>query len=1094
MAKADPNIRPQSENCYKISHLVENIRTENIVFRIFAAKLLQTMKTLNTRIFVFLALIAAITTTATAQSLVINEVMTANLGEVLDPSYNFGGWIELYNPSNKSVSLSGMTIADNRGNSHTLTKDHGSVPARGYKCLWFDHYGTKNYGKASYTTQIDFKLDCDGGRISLLQSDAVVDAVEYPAAISRCSWARTTNGGEDWSYCGSPTPAAANNAASCADDQLPAPTVSHPGGWIDGTTDFTVTVALPVPTNAMLPASAPVVGDAAQTLATIELHYTTDGRVPTAASPVAPLDAAGQAHFNVSKNTVYRFRALPLNTSSTSQPDNLFLPSPVVTRSFITRSYTKTVVDPWDWGNGWDWGDGWDNWGTTEETTTFDGFSLLSIVTNPDYLYDDECGIYVDGNNGGWSYWTYANYYQDWERPVSVEIFDPEGLPLLRQEVDMTMSGGYSRMNDPKSFKLKSGKKFIQTYDGEQTKNYFAVEGLFPEKPYLRNKDVLVRVGGSSMTDRHQDNALQALARRSGLYIDAQAYRPVYVFFNGEYQETLLLREVSNKQFGASNYGMDSDNMDTLEESDITAVTVASGSWDAFNELCDAARQCGKNDASWRRVRELLDVDEYANYFAIELFLANQDWPQNNIKMFREAKDVTASAGSTMCSPEADGGRFHVVLQDLDACFHETGNTFQRIDQAVNYPYAAVGTQENVMLTLFFNLMGREEFRKRFVDAFCLVAGSVFESETTSSELSRLCDELSAGYVEKRSSVIAAFTELRSYLSSSWQEKRIDYLRRWGRGGVAAADAVTATIGIQVNQPDNLTTSQPANLPCSLLLNGQPIPRSYFNGTLFLPATIEARVPAGMTFAGWQKGGSLFSTDPVLQLTSDGNYTAVVQPVAFDEFSASPTDRLKSSSPILVNEVSPANAIYQSARGKRSDWIELYNVTSEPFDIQGLYISDDVSHPEKYQISENRIIPPYGHLVLWADDTELPFKLSNRDYASVVITAPDASWSNTLIYCASTAQQSVGRWPDGSDDIYCFDRPTIGAPNLYTSYAARLTYDPILVGIDEVVSDAPTAPAQTEGETYDLLGRRLPHTSPSSHIRISLMKSKTYIK
>lgn len=1004
------------------------------------------MKTLKIRLLVILALLGTMTTMAVAQSLVINEVMAANLGEALDPSYNFGGWIELYNPTNKSVSLNGMTVADDRGHTHSLTKDHGSVPAHGYKCLWFDHYGTKNYGKATFTTQIDFKLDCDGGRISLLQNAAVIDAVDYPASISRCSWARTADGGEAWNYCGQPTPTASNAASAFADTQLPAPVVSHSGGWIDGTTDFTVSVALPV-------------DGAAPSAASVALHYTTDGTVPTASSPVATLDANGQAQFSVSKNAVYRFRALQSSNQNISQPSDLFLPSPVVTRSFITRSYTKKVVDPWYWG-GWDggWGDGWDSgWGEIEETTTFDGFSLLSIVTDPDYLYDGECGIYVDGNNGGWSYWTYANYYQDWERPVSVEIFDAEGLPIVRQEADMTMSGGYSRMNDPKSFKLKSGKKYVQNYDEMAGQNYFPVEGLFPEKPYLRNKDVLVRVGGNDLINRHQDNALQALARRSGLYIDTQAFRPVYVFFNGEYQETLLLREVSNKQYGAANYGMDTDNMDTLEESDITAVTVASGSWEAFNELCDAARQCGKNDASWRRVRELLDVDEYANYFAIEIFLANQDWPQNNIKMFRENKDAAASAGSTMCSPEADGGRFHVVLQDLDACFHESGNTFQRIDQDVNYPYASVGYQENVMLTLFFNLMKREEFRKRFVDAFCLVAGSVYEAESAAAELTRLSDELSAGYVEKRSSVIATFMDLKNQLSSSWQEKRIDYLRRWNRGGVAAADAVNVTIGS-------------ADLPVSLLLNDQPVPRGHFDGTVFLPTTIEARVPAGVSFVGWEKGGNIISSDPVLQLTGDGDYVAVVK-------TADPV------SPIFVNEVSAANGIFQSARGKRSDWIELYNATAEPYDIQGLYISDDAAQPEKFQWTTNRMIPPYGHIVLWADDSELPFKLSNRDYATVVITAPDGSWSNALIYCAATAQQSVGRWPDGGDDVYCFDRPSIGGQNVYTSYAAQLTYDPRLVGVDRVVTEEGECD-RSEGygsnqtaPVYDLSGRKLPRSS-----------------
>lgn len=978
-----------------------------------------------------------------AQDLVINEIMAANLGEAIDPSWNFGGWIEIYNPTTRNISLDGLTVADAKGHAFKLTSKHGSISAGKFKCLWFDH-NDKNF-----PTQIDFKLDCDGGTIALLRGDAVVNSVTYPEAISRTSWARTTDGASQWNFCAWPTPEASNDGATFASEQLPAPVPSTDGGWIDGTTTFSVTIA----------------PDA-------NLYYTTDGSVPTLSSPMATLDADGTAHFTVDKNTVYRFRAIA--PPSGGDWGVSLLPSPVVTRSFITRSFTKTItIDPWGGGGGWG---GWDPWGggggwggwedTTQETTTFGSFSLLSLVTDDRYLYDNQMGIYVDGTNGGYSYWGYANYYQDWDRPVNVEIFEAESVPssliaspasaagsreagslLINQEVDMTMSGGYSRMSDPKSFKLKSSKK----YDGH---NYYPLCGIFDEKRYARYKDLLVRVGGTDMVNRHQDNALQAVIRRSGLYVDTQAFRPVYVFFNGEYIETLLLREPSNKQYGASNYGLDTDLMDTLEESDITGVTLASGNWDAFGQLYDAAAEAATNDAQWQRVQELLDIDEYINYFALELYLANQDWPQNNIKMFRERSENDA---------DGTGSPFHVVVQDLDACFHESGNTFDRIDQYEYYPYATAGRQENILLTLFFHLMQREEFRKQFVDAFCLVAGSVFDPENVKADFDRLSEELTPGYIEQRSSLTSALNTLRNQLSSTWQKQRINYLTRWGKAKLSSARSITATI----------------TAPHGALINHLPIPRGHFDGTLFLPVTLQAGDIVGQDFAGWSLDGTIVSTDRTLAITQGGNYEAVYRT----------TDTPSLQPPVVVNEVSADNTIYQSPRLKRSDWIELYNTTDAPIDIAGFYISDDPADPYKYQLpilsppSEGPgevLIPAHGHLVLWANDVQLPFRLANADYNAVMISSPDGQWSDVFYYHAMNGRQSVGRWPDGGRDVYRFDRPTIESANLYTSHAELLTFDPVIVGVATPLAPPPSylLPSNSSLPLYDLQGRRTHHASP----------------
>lgn len=49
---------------------------------------------------------------AQRRNLIINEVCVANTDAILDPAYNYGGWIELYNPTSNQITLEGMYISD----------------------------------------------------------------------------------------------------------------------------------------------------------------------------------------------------------------------------------------------------------------------------------------------------------------------------------------------------------------------------------------------------------------------------------------------------------------------------------------------------------------------------------------------------------------------------------------------------------------------------------------------------------------------------------------------------------------------------------------------------------------------------------------------------------------------------------------------------------------------------------------------------------------------------------------------------------------------------------------------------------------------
>ena len=57
-----------------------------------------------------------------SKELFINEIQVANIDRFIDPSYNYGGWIELYNPGETSVQLSGyISFAEYVGFSGNLT-------------------------------------------------------------------------------------------------------------------------------------------------------------------------------------------------------------------------------------------------------------------------------------------------------------------------------------------------------------------------------------------------------------------------------------------------------------------------------------------------------------------------------------------------------------------------------------------------------------------------------------------------------------------------------------------------------------------------------------------------------------------------------------------------------------------------------------------------------------------------------------------------------------------------------------------------------------------------------------------------------------
>ena len=696
-------------------------------------------------------------------AILVNEIQSANLDLFLDPSWNYGGWVELYNTTDTPISLSGFYVSDDPGNlrQHCLHPSVGSLPAHGFLCLWFDHHDRY------CLSQVDDKLDLDGGTFYLSdESGQLVLSQEYPPAVARCSYARTTDGGGQWSMCATPTPAASNTGGNFASQRLPAPVPSRPAGFFSGLLSFQV----PIPQGATL-------------------RYTTDGSTPT----LTHGSTNTRGVFSSTTSKVFRFCFFQEG----------YLPSPVVTATYLLsdQQYTLPIV------------------ALTISDANFSG---------------NEYGLFGSGDHGrpGNGQSVKRNYNMDWDRPANIEYIPQASEAVFSQEVDMSASGGWSRASTPHSIKVKASKQ----YELRNTLDY----PFFASKPHLRYKSLLLRNGGNDNTCRIKDAALQEIVRTSGFYVDAQAYEPVCHFINGRYMGVINLRETTNKHYGYANYGYDTDEQDQFEITPDSDYTQKAGTCDAFDQLISLAER-SSDPVVYQQVRQLLDVDEYINYMAVQMYLGGTDWPQNNIKGFRGT------------GQDADG-RFHIVLFDLDHAFGTT-SPFSRfagqLSHSGNYNYEDAYTPyfENVpFVRLFLGLLKNPDFVRQFIDSYCLTIGSVFAPERCRQVITDLATRVAP--MQRLTSSYGGGT-------SPWDTANtlISQLTDAGRRGSLQS-------ALKSYQPMGLTNAKGQQVSLSsscpqatLLVNGIPVPTGHFSGTLYPPVTLTASAPAGYRFVGWSSRG-----------------------------------------------------------------------------------------------------------------------------------------------------------------------------------------------------------------------------------------------
>jgi hypothetical protein len=148
---------------------------------------------------------------------------------------------------------------------------------------------------------------------------------------------------------------------------------------------------------------------------------------------------------------------------------------------------------------------------------------------------------------------------------------------------------------------------------------------------------------------------------------------------------------------------------------------------------------------------------------------------------------------------------------------------------------------------------------------------------------------------------------------------------------------------------------------------------------------------------------------------------------------------------VLINEVVASNsnsALDQN--GENDDWIELYNTTSNPIDLSGMYLTDDALDLMKWSFPVPTTIPANGYIIVWADNDvfqaglHASFKL-NASGESVILSN-GVNFYDQVGFGVQSADVAYARCPDGGA-TFAYVQPTYSASNNCYASISQLNFD-----------------------------------------------------
>ena len=637
----------------------------------------------------------------------ISEFMARNGTTLLDGDGNSSDWIEIGNRGDEVADLQGWHLTDDDERLTRWQFPETLLSPGELLVVFASGQDSSNYIDADGNLHTNFRLGGDGEFLALIAPDGrtVVSefAPRYPIQRSDISFGIDTEAMSK--YFPNPTPGLPNSDG------------------IDGfVEDVTVTVGRGFYND-------PIDVKLDSTTDGAVIRYTTDGSAPSATHGVLYVDP---------------IRMDSTTTLRTAAFKDGFLPSAINTQTYLyPEQVIRQPADPAGVPSTW----GTYKIGRTGRPVPADyemnqtqveghadtiiddlkSLPTLSIVMDPEDLFGGDDGIYIDAFQSD----------ETRERATSIEWFERDGGRELQMDTGIRLFGGWSRhfwATPKKSFALK----FKRPYGPTSLEFPLFSQNQVDSKiePTEEFDTVLLR---AVFSDAWPDGASppQYLRDLNARYSQLAMGQPsshgtwVHLYLNGLYWGIYNPSERPDASFMASYFGGSKEEYDSVKHTGLCgpgcatndSFEVIDGGDDArrgFREALTLARRDLRDPESYDRFKELVDVENLADYILLQHYIGNVDWPHKNWYASRKREG-------------GEGWQFFVW--DSEYTLRNTGDT--RVTRSGP-------SNPNTPAALFHGARRNQEFLDLFADRVQkhLFNDGVLQPEANIARYSALADQI----------------------------------------------------------------------------------------------------------------------------------------------------------------------------------------------------------------------------------------------------------------------------------------------------------------------------------------------------------------